>query len=428
MASCLWVFVTGVIPAMLLAFVKIEYKTFKKEFKVRMLSFALCIAVVGFFALTSYKEYVSFGRNNRQAQKLINTFNYIYATFRYFNIKAQANREFVTLDDNPVLSPHKDPLATVIIFIVGETARAKSFSLGGYERETNPLLSKQDIIFNKAVSCGTATAVSVPCLFSNLNRSNFDKNSAKYTENFLDIAQKSGYRVVWRENDGGCKDVCNRVESEDMVRINNPKYCRDGFCQDEVLLDGLEEMLAGVKNNTIIALHTMGSHGPTYFERYPERFRVFTPTCDTAEIQNCPQEAIVNTYDNTIVYTDFIISSAIDILKKFPNFESGLIYISDHGESLGENNIYLHGLPYMIAPKEQTEIPMVIWMSENMKKYDHIDYECLRKEASNNSFSQDNIFHTMMGWLEIDTKVYDEKYDIFNSCRTKSLPSMEKKR
>ncbi len=174
-------------------------------------------------------------------------------------------------------------------------------------------------------------------------------------------------------------------------------------------------MIANIKQDTVIVLHTMGSHGPTYYNRYPDPFKKFTPTCDTADIQNCSQEQVINTYDNTILYTDYIVSSAIDMLKARPEYESGLIYISDHGESLGENNMYLHGFPYQIAPKEQKHVPMVLWMSEAMKRWDYVDYACMKKEAADKTYTHDNLFHSIIGLLEIKTHIYHREYDIFKS-------------
>ncbi|MDR2342405.1 MAG: phosphoethanolamine--lipid A transferase, partial [Campylobacteraceae bacterium] len=404
------VFITGVIPSIVILFTKIEYRALQAELKIRILFSIISIFIAGFFIAAFYKDYTSFGRNNREVRKLLNTINYTYSIVKYFKLKTDAKRNFVRLDENAKHMPNAVQHKSVFVIIVGETARAKSFSLDGYAKDTNPLLSKQDIIYNKAASCGTSTAVSLPCMFSNLPQKDFDKDDAKYTENLIDIIAQSGYDVWWEDNDDGCKGVCARVKTEYTVKTNNPKYCFGSYCHDEALIEGLEDKIKNIENDTVIVLHTMGSHGPTYYNRYPDRFKKFTPTCDTANIQNCSKEAIANTYDNTILYTDYIISSTIDILKNFTNLEIGLMYVSDHGESLGEDNIYLHGLPYMIAPKEQTEVPMIIWMSENMKKYNRIDYECMKKEASNKTYSHDNIFHSIINLLEINTTLYDEKY------------------
>ncbi len=342
---------------------------------------------------------------------------------RYFQIEHQKKRPFTKLDEAAEHVPYPDEEKTVFILVLGETARAMNFSLNGYARETNPKLKTQDIVnFPHVESAGTATAFSVPSIFSFTQRGDFSPTDAKYTENLLDLLQQTGYEILWKENDNGCKGVCQRVPNVEMD-LKDQRFCDGTYCRDEILLDGLEEYLANIKGeNAFIVLHTIGSHGPTYYRRYPPEFKKFTPTCDTEEIQTCTQEQIINTYDNTILYTDHIVSSVIDILKKFPHYESGLLYVSDHGESLGENGVYLHGLPYSIAPKEQTSVPMVLWMSEVMKKSDHIDYDCLKKKAAEGNFSHDNLSHSLLSLMEVDSKWYDKKMDFFEGCRTTPLP------
>ena len=418
-----WITITGIIPAIILIFTKIKYKKFLSELKLRLIFSGIGILIILIFTGISFKEYAAFGRNNRDVRKLINTINYNYATIRYFRLQYLAHRKFIILDKNPQIIPYDDKSRTLLVLVIGETARAKNFSLNNYDRETNPLLKKEDIVnFKNVSSCGTATAISVPCIFSNMNREEFDVVDAKYIENLLDIVKSAGYDVIWLDNDDGCKGVCNRVYTEEMVKINNKKYCDGEYCMDDVLLDGLDDRIKNIKKDTLLVIHTMGSHGPTYYKRYPESFKKFTPSCDTAELQNCEKQQIVNAYDNTILYTDYILSSIIKSLKKFPELESSMLYVSDHGESLGENNIYLHSMPYKIAPEEQTHVPMVMWMSETMKKEDFIDYSCLKQEATNDSFSHDNIFHSVIGLLEIKSSTYKKEYDMFLKCRTKKLP------
>jgi lipid A ethanolaminephosphotransferase len=422
-SSFTWVFVTGFIPVVFVASANIKYQSWGKELSRRVVCVLVALLVTGGFVAISYKEYASFGRNNREVRKILNTVNYTYSTVRYFRAQALSTREFKHVDKDALHLPFKDPHVTVLVFILGETARAKNFSLYGYEKETNPFLKEQDIIhFNEVDSCGTATAISVPCMFSHLKRTDFNVTDAKYSENLLDILQNVGYKILWLDNDDGCKGVCDRVEVRKMVKINNPKYCYDNnYCHDEALLDGLPEIISNIKENTVIVLHTMGSHGPSYYKRYPANFKKFTPTCDTANIQNCTREQVINTYDNTILYTDYIISSVIDMLKKHPEHEAGLIYVSDHGESLGENNVYLHGFPYKLAPKEQIQIPMILWMNETMKHWDYVDYGCLREEAAKNIYTHDNLYHSIIGLLEVKTHTYNREYDIFKNCRTKEL-------
>lgn len=421
--SVLWLTALGIVPAVMLARIKIVFKPFWKETLGRLKRCGLLLLCLLIFLPFVYKEYASFGRNNNQVRRLVSPLNYIYATVRYFQIEHQKKRPFTKLDEAAEHVPYPDEEKTVFILVLGETARAMNFSLNGYARETNPKLKTQDIVnFPHVESAGTATAFSVPSIFSFTPRGDFSPTDAKYTENLLDLLQQTGYEILWKENDNGCKGVCQRVPNVEMD-LKDQRFCDGTYCRDEILLDGLKEYLANIKGeHAFIVLHTIGSHGPTYYRRYPPEFKKFTPTCDTEEIQTCTQEQIINTYDNTILYTDHIVSSVIDILKKFPHYESGLLYVSDHGESLGENGVYLHGLPYSIAPKEQTSVPMVLWMSEVMKKSDHIDYDCLKKKAAEGNFSHDNLSHSLLSLMEVDSKWYDKKMDFFEGCRTTPLP------
>ncbi len=419
-----WVCILGVIPTFWVIMVKVSYRPIMKEFVFRVVTIIVAFSIIGGIASVSYKDYAAFGRNNRQVVRLINPTNIIYSTLRYYKKQILLSRKFEYIDLLASHQPFPDEHPTVFVIVLGETARSMNFSLNGYERDTNPKLSKQNIIsFKNVTSCGTATAISVPCMFSNMPRTAYDPDKASYSDNILDLLQNSGYQILWKENDDGCKGVCNSVPTEDMVKLNHPKYCDGKVCFDAVLLEGLEEYLSKVDRDTVIVLHTIGSHGPTYYKRYPDAFKKFTPTCDTAEIQNCSQEIIRNTYDNTILYTDFVISGAIDILKKFPQFESGLLYVSDHGESLGENNLYLHGIPYKIAPKEQTHVPFILWISKVMEKEDHLDRTCLEQKAETGEISHDYLFHSLLSLMEIQSDAtYDPKLDLFDSCRLKALP------
>ncbi len=421
--ACLIVFFTGIVPAVLVGLSEITFKPFKSELKTRLSHVAVGLGIVVLFGALSYKNIAVFGRNHREGRKLVNTLNYTYSTVKYFKKKIKARHRFKHLDDGAKFVPYEHDRPVVFVLVVGETARAANFSLYDYERKTNPRLEKRNVVaFNNVASCGTATAVSLPCMFSNMSRAKFDVDDAKFTENMLDLLKRGGYDVLWIENDNGCKGVCNRVETKDVVAENDPKHCFGDYCHDEALLKDLRAKLANVKRDTVVVLHMMGSHGPTYYKRYPDRFKVFQPTCDTADIQGCSREAIVNTYDNTILYTDYVVSQAIKELKKYPQYEAGLMYVSDHGESLGENGIYLHGFPYKIAPKEQKEVPMILWLSETMQREDHMDYGCLKKLSKNNSFSHDNLYHTLLALLEIKTDTYDKALDMFDACRTKPLP------
>ena len=417
MHSVLYVLIVGVVPAFLVYRTKINFRSFGAEVRRRLLFFLAGLAVVGLIAAASYKEYASFGRNNNRVRYYINTFNYIYAVGRYYQRSLEANRKFEILDPAPSVE-NNGSTPRVVVLIVGETARAQNFSLYGYERETNPELQKnKDVItFKDVSSCGTSTAVSLPCMFSDMTRRHFDVTDARYRQNLLDIAKLAGYNIFWHDNDDGCKRVCLRVNTVEATRENKQPYCFGDYCHDEVLLDGLEERIVSADKNSLIVLHTMGSHGPTYFKRYPDRFKRFTPACDTANLQDCSREEIINTYDNTILYTDYIVASVIKILEKHKEIPSAMLYVSDHGESLGENNLYLHGLPYSIAPDEQKKVPMILWLSPKIGQSMKMDVSCLKEFAEKGGFSHDNYFHSVLRLLSVKTTAYDKMFDVFAKC------------
>lgn len=409
--------VFGLLPSMWLARVKIEYQPGGRELRSRLILTGLALAaVVGLVAL-NYEHYSSFRRQHRYVTRFINPSNIIYGTVKYAKQLVLTQRNFVLIDDQVGRLAAPDPEPTVFILIAGETARAMNFSLNGYPRPTNPRLTGRDIIsFGDVTAAGTSTNVALPSMFSDLPRARVDIEAAGFRENLLNLLEKAGYGVLWRENDEGCKNICDRVPTENMTSLNNPRFCDGRYCYDQVLIDDLEEYLRTVTKDTFIVLHTMGSHGPTYYLRYTDEFRAFEPTCDTSDIRSCSSEALVNTYDNTIVYTDHIISETIDILKKFPGYKTGLLYVSDHGESLGENGIYLHAAPYDRAPAEQLKVPMILWLSEMMQVQDGIDYDCL-KESRDRPLSHDHLFHSILGLMNVSSHTYQPELDLFRPCR-----------
>jgi len=412
----------GILPVLLLFRTKIIYGSLFRELTARLKFSGIFLLSVLVLSPFVYKQYMSYGRNNHETLKLVNPISYIDAVFKYVKEENLKNKKIEKIDPSATHSPYKDEKQTVIVFILGEAARSANFSLNGYPRDTNPELKKDGVIsFRDVKSAGTATAYSVPIIFSSKGRGDFKTGEGKYEENIMDLLQNTGYQVLWKENDNGCKGVCDRVPTV-FPDVNDKRFCDGDTCRDEFLLDGLEDYIRNVKGNAIIVLHTIGSHGPAYYKRYPPEFKKFTPTCDSEEIQNCPRENIINAYDNTILHTDHIISGAIAVLKKFKNKETGLVYTSDHGESLGENGIYLHGMPYSIAPDYQTHVPLIFWASEDMIRYDHLDIDCIKEEAEDGHFSHDNIFHSIVGLTETRSKLYKKDLDIFNKCRKKPLP------
>ncbi|EFN0216313.1 phosphoethanolamine transferase EptA [Escherichia fergusonii] len=379
------------------------------------------VLIILLIAALFYKDYASLFRNNKELVKSLSPSNSIVASWSWYSHQRLAHLPLVRIGEDA----HRNPLMqqgerkNLTILIVGETSRAENFSLNGYPRDTNPHLAKDNVVyFPNTASCGTATAVSVPCMFSDMPRKHYDEELAQHQEGLLDVIQRAGINVLWNDNDGGCKGACDRVPHQNMTALNLPGQCINGECYDEVLFHGLEDYINNLQGDGVIVLHTIGSHGPTYFNRYPPQFRKFTPTCDTNEIQTCSQEQLVNTYDNTLVYVDYILDKAINLLKAHQDkFTTSLVYLSDHGESLGDNGVYLHGLPYAIAPDVQKQVPMLLWLSEDYQKRYGVDQSCLQKQAATQHYSQDNLFSTMLGLTGVQTSYYQATDDILQQCR-----------
>ncbi|WP_419963402.1 phosphoethanolamine transferase EptA [Pantoea vagans] len=387
----------------------------------RGISLVISVALIALIAMFFYKDYASLIRNNHQLLKSLSPSNFIAASLSYYNHHERANLPRVKIGEDAHQRPQmlNGPKKNLTILVVGETSRAANFSLGGYPRSTNPLLAEEDVVyFPEVSSCGTSTAVSVPCMFSNMPRRHYDDALASHQEGLLDIIQRAGLSVLWHENDAGCKGACDRVLNQDMTALNLPGMCIKGECYDEVLFHGLETYINQLQGNGVIVLHTIGSHGPTYNHRYPPAFRKFTPTCETKQIQECSQEQLINTYDNTILYADYIVDKAIELLKAHQEkFTTSLVYLSDHGESLGEKGVYLHGLPYAIAPEFQTRVPLLIWLSPDYQQRYAVDYTCLNRLATSQKYSQDNLFSTMLGMTGVQTREYVAADDILATCR-----------
>ena len=417
----IWVLLTGLLPAALIFFVKIEYaSTWYKGIAQRLLSMFFSLVIVGIIAALYYQDYASIGRNNQTLNREIVPANFMYSTSKYLYRRYMAEPiPFVTLGDDATRVTKKDK-PTLMFLVVGETARGKNFSMNGYEKDTNPFTSKSGgvISFNDVRSCGTATAVSVPCMFSNMGRKEFDDNRARNSEGLLDVLQKTGISIFWKENDGGCKGVCDRVPNIEIKPKDHPKFCDKNTCYDEVVLQDLDSEIAQMKGDKLVGFHLIGSHGPTYYKRYPDAHRQFTPDCPRSDIENCTDEELTNTYDNTIRYTDFVIAEMIAKLKTYEDkYNTALLYVSDHGESLGAMGLYLHGTPYKFAPDDQTRVPMQVWMSPGFTKEKGVDMACLQQKAADTRYSHDNIFSSVLGIWDVKTSVYEKGLDIFSQCR-----------
>ncbi len=418
----LWLAVAGLIPAVVLAMIRIRPGKWWQTLLMRVAAILASLVVIILVAAVFYKDYASLFRNNKGIVKMVTPANYVSAIAKYSKARWFAgDQTLIRLGEDarkgPVLMAQQKK--TVLVLVIGEASRAENYSLNGYSRDTNPELKKQDVInFPQASSCGTETAVSVPCMFSGMPRKKYDADLARHQEGLMDVLGHAGVNMLWRDNDGGCKGACNRIPHTDMTQWKLDQFCKDKSCIDDVNLYRLNDTLDGLKQDTVLVIHLMGSHGPAYYERYPEQYRKFTPTCDTNQIQDCDHQALINTYDNTILYTDSVVSKTIDALKaRQATMNTALVYLSDHGESLGENGLYLHGTPYMLAPEQQTHIPFMFWLSQDYKKNFGVDEQCLRDQAAKEAVSQDNLFSTVLGMMNIQTSVYQSQMDLLNHCR-----------
>ncbi|HOY21792.1 MAG TPA: phosphoethanolamine--lipid A transferase [Cellvibrio sp.] len=419
----LYVLSLGFFPSVLMFYVTIKFDKFKPELwkKIKHIALAFTVGIV--LIMTMSQDYASFFRNHKAVRQMVNPINFIYAGISYLttsnrviDVKPIENDASIT----PAGKAHIKP--TLFILVVGETARADHFGINGYDRDTTPLLAKQDIInFSNVTSCGTETAVSVPCMFSVLGRKNYSNNKAKAQEGLLDVVSHAGISVLWRDNNSSCKGACDRVSFEDVRHLQVPELCNERECFDEILLHQLNEKVSAMKGSKLIVLHQKGSHGPDYFNRYPPSSEYFSPACKDNQLQNCAKEDLVNAFDNTIRYTDYFLNSTIKWLSgQNAEYNTSLLYLSDHGESLGEKNLYLHGMPYAIAPKEQTHVPFFLWLSQDFETANAIDRSCLKK-ISNDPYSHDNLFHTVLGILNVSTNVYKADLDIIKPCRNISI-------
>ena len=418
----LMVALLGLLPSFLLWRIRLAAPTLWRNLLGKLAVIFLSLSIATGALVLNYKTYAPTFREHGELRYLVTPTNYLYAIARYFQ-KKRKPPAVVAIGTDAIKGPLWVGYArrTATIIVVGETARAMNFSLNGYHRETNPRLSAQHglINFSEVSSCGTATAISVPCVFSSLGRKSYSDSKAKSQQGLLDVLSHAGFDVLWRDNNSDCKGACARVRYEDLSKPmpGNP-LCNSEECYDERLLERLPQMIRESQQDLVVVLHQKGSHGPAYWKRYPEAFAKWAPVCKTSDFEKCSNEEIISAYDNTILYTDYVLSKTIDMLRQSSandGVDTAFLYFSDHGESLGENNMYLHGAPYIISPVEQRHVPFMLWLSDGYRSRFRIDATCLAAR-SKQTFSHDNVFHSVLGMLGVSTAVYNPALDIFHPC------------
>ena len=414
LSSLLWL---GVLPTVLVWRVRLRVRPIGRALLVRLACIALSLLVAGGAMMASFQDLSALMRNHKEVRHLITPGNYLVSLARVLEHDGarHAPKAPIGLDAHVV---GRDPASKprLLVIVVGETVRARNWGLNGYARQTTPQLRDiGPINFTDVTSCGSATEVSVPCMFSPFGRAHYDEDRIAHTQSLLHVLDHAGIATLWRDNQTGCKGVCEGLPFESFEHARDPQACTAEGCLDEVMLHGLAGEIARRPGDTVVVLHQLGSHGPSYAKRYPARLRRFTPTCETADLGDCTREQIVNAYDNSVLYTDDFLARTIRFLAAQSSRDTALIYVSDHGESLGENGLYLHGVPYAIAPDTQTHVPMVMWFSPGFAADRKLDIDCMKQE-SHAPASQDNLFHSVLGLMQVNTPEYDRKLDLFDRC------------
>ncbi|WP_456390499.1 phosphoethanolamine transferase [Profundibacter sp.] len=411
----------AILPSMLILLVKVKRPAFLAAL---IRQTALAIGAIGLCVALLFANYKTFAGAIHDHKELMGSFQPgapLVGSIHYVQLM-MATRD-VTLQPHgqdavrgPVIRAARKPVLAVIM--VGETARAQNFGLNGYVRDTTPELAARDdvIAFQDVSSCGTATATSLPCMFSRFGRSDYSYAAGQANENLLDVLAHAGIKIIWLDNNTGDKGIAARVGDRQLLTyLDDPKYCSTGECNDGIFLPFLQNTIDNITKDTVLVMHHIGSHGPAYYLRYPKDYERFSPACHSSEFKNCTTDEIVNAYDNTIAYTDHVLAQTIRMLDAQNNAITAMIYVSDHGESLGESGLYLHGTPYFMAPDTQTKVPFVIWLSDLYKSAFVSDMTCLTTRTKL-PITHANLFHTVLGLMDIDTNEKTANLDLFSNC------------
>ena len=386
LSAVLYVIFLGVLPCVYIFVQKVEYGSFRRFLANIGAGLGMVLAV----ALGHMKNWPWIDRNSTELGSLLMPWSYTVNTFRYYSAEKKRNAKEILLPDATIVTDSRD----VCVLIIGESARRDHFSLYGYERETNPYTAGDGVTALVADAAATYTTAGVKAILDHgpVN---------KLYEILPNYLYRAGVDVVWRTSNWGEPPV--HIEKYYKVKDIKARYPEADDRYDGILLEGLkEDILASDKTKTLVVIHTNTSHGPTYFKKYPSEFEKFTPVCTTVEMSKADHQELMNAYDNSILYTDWLIHSVIGILKDTPEVRSCMMYVSDHGESLGENNLYMHGVPMSMAPAEQVEIPFIVWDSDEAT-----DVKPLEKVG------QYHVFHSLLKFLGLESPVYDEEKNIF---------------
>ncbi len=404
--SFLWhVLLFGVLPVWLISRITIKHVSRLRTIGALLLSFIVGIG----WLYGNAQSWLWIDKHGRQLGGMILPWSYVINATRYQTEKAMQSRELELLPAAHFSAQGK----TVVVLVIGESARAADFSLYGYTRDTNPMLEKAGVTaIRNAHACSTYTTASLQCMLSHVDTGNKLFHNHEALPSYL---QRSGIDTIWLTRNWGEPPLkVNTYLRDTDIRST----CAGPHCDyDEVLLTGLQQRIANTDSDKVfVVLHQSGSHGPDYYNHYPADGEQFTPVCRSVQLQDCTPDTVTNAYDNTVLYTDRFLSGTIDVLRAIPNTQTMMMYISDHGESLGEYGLYLHGTPYSLAPDVQKDIPYIVWMSDAFKRHKALAADAALAHAKH---AQQTVFHSIMGAFDLRSDIYDPKLDIFTDVPNK---------
>ena len=385
----------------------------RPESKLKRIGVCVVTLLCGVFVLfLQLQPFSALMRGDKSLRYLFAPVNIVYSTSSTLLRDQNPEKvQKVIVDASPKAIFTSDK-PTLFVVLIGETARSANWQLASYKKPTNPELSKLNIInIPKVQACGTSTDVSLPCMLSRVGRRDYDRKRILTEESLPSLLYRAGFSVTWIDNQSGCKGTCDGVRV--IKPTPDPLYCHAGACMDGVFNRSIDEAFDALntQSHAVLFLHMMGSHGPAYYKRSTESEKVFGKECTDPTFKSCSKESIRAAYDSSIRYTDRVVAELIRKLQNRTDINTALIYLSDHGESLGENGLYLHGAPYYIAPDEQKIVPMVMWFSEPFKKNYTIDTRVI-EENSHKPVTHDHLYHTILGLLNVRSNTYDSQWDL----------------
>ena len=293
-----------------------------------------------------------------------------------------------------------DSIPPVFVLVIGETSRADNWQLNGYDRPTNPCLSRRDgiVSFSRALSESNTTHKSVPLLMSALDCEDF-ADSIFCVRGIIDTFAEAGYSTVWLSNQRRNNSLIDFFGS----RARSHRFLTDDGNRhfDMELVTHLKSAIDSTCSRPVFAvLHTYGSHF-NYKERYPAEYAYFLPE-PSAEAEAANRDGLINAYDNTILYTDAVLDSIMNTLEATGR-PAALLYLADHGEDIFDDNRhrFLHASP--TPTYWQIHVPMVLWINCAMRQTRHGLYETALANRNRNVSSSRSAFHTLVSLAGVNT-------------------------